>query len=444
MRVVFALICVVMISGCALKSSVDEYEIRQVFSLENNSSIDRNWHTKFNINELNSLVDMAYLNNQNLQITAINIQKAYANLGITRADLFPTLSGDYNARVDKKEHFDSTKSYSSSLALSWEIDVFGKIQSAVRSGEWEAISSELTYQNTKNLLQSSVVESYLRGSYLKARLELLEQNLKNYNELRRILLLKVSLGRAERLGLLELEKSIVNLRSSIQNTQNDINSNIQNLYNLLGSSNGIKINFSEFANIRSINPNLNAPLFILGYRPDINAAIANINSSFYDYKFSQRSFFPSISIGGSVSANADKFDDGFDFDMVGGSLRISLPFLDYQRLRNRLRISELSFNERVLNYEELLTKSVNEIRYLNNSYEISKSLFANAAINLEKSKEIASLYKNKFDLGRSEFKDYLDASNSQISSQLSLIDAKFELILSEIGLYKAMGGEYKE
>ena len=60
----------------------------------------------------------------------------------------------------------------------------------------------------------------------------------------------------------------------------------------------------------------------------------------------------------------------------------------------------------------------------------------------EKDLQISEYYRNRYDVGSAEFKDYLEALNTEDSSLISALNAKYALIRYENLVYKAMGGRY--
>ena len=93
-KVILSGVLAVWICGCASNQGEIKYEPKQNFKDENATyQIDTLWYKKYNESYLNKLVDQALANNYDLKTAALNVESAYANLGLNRADLFPTLSG---------------------------------------------------------------------------------------------------------------------------------------------------------------------------------------------------------------------------------------------------------------------------------------------------------------------------------------------------------------
>lgn len=95
------------------------------------------WRDYFADERLREVIALALDNNRDLRVAALNIERARAQYGIQRADLFPSIavSGGQNAqRVpgDLSMSGDSTVSrqYSANLGFaSYELDFFGRVRS---------------------------------------------------------------------------------------------------------------------------------------------------------------------------------------------------------------------------------------------------------------------------------------------------------------------------
>ena len=162
-KVILSGVLAVWICGCASNQGEIKYEPKQNFKDENATyQIDTLWYKKYNESYLNKLVDQALANNYDLKTAALNVESAYANLGLNRADLFPTLSGSVGGSRGRDISTSSnwSKTYSSGFNVSYELDLFGKIRSAVNSSEWSAKASEFDLENARLTLINSVVSGY--------------------------------------------------------------------------------------------------------------------------------------------------------------------------------------------------------------------------------------------------------------------------------------------
>ena len=88
------------------------------------SVVNVKWFDLFNDEVLKGLITTGLENNYDMKIALARIERTRAELGYTKADLFPAIG--YNATVNaNKKAFQP--SYASA-SLSWELDFWGKIR----------------------------------------------------------------------------------------------------------------------------------------------------------------------------------------------------------------------------------------------------------------------------------------------------------------------------
>lgn len=446
-KVILSGVLAVWICGCASNQGEIKYEPKQNFKDENATyQIDTLWYKKYNESYLNKLVDQALANNYDLKTAALNVESAYANLGLNRADLFPTLSGSVGGSRGRDISTSSnwSKTYSSGFNVSYELDLFGKIRSAVNSSEWSAKASEFDLENARLTLINSVVSGYFEMLYLNDSLKWTRQNLSDYREIEKIIKAKYDYGKSEQLDYRQIKNSILGLENRVLEIQKNIEDNRKYMRNLISSSMQFSDNTNSISSIKFQGVDLDVPYTALSNRPDIRAAISRLNSSFYDNQTAQLNFFPSINLGAGLSSGqAGRADDSFKLNFLSGNVSISLPFLDYARLENRLKISEIDFRKNVVNYEQTLSTATNEVLNLYRIYEINLATLKNLNAAYDEKARIADLYAAKYEAGSSELKDMLEARTDAVDAKISELNQKYLTLQNEAAIYRAMAGKFR-
>ena len=224
-KVILSGVLAVFIGGCASNQSEVEFKPVEHFKDENASyEIDTLWYKKYGESYLNKLVDQALANNYDLKTAALNVESAYANLGLSRADLFPTLSSSWSAGANRDISTGSNwnKTYSSGFNVSYELDLFGKIRSAVNAEGWNAKASEFDLENTRLTLINSVVSGYFEMLYLNDSLKWTKQNLSDYREIEKIIKAKYDYGKSEQLDYRQIQNSILGLENKVLSIQKNV------------------------------------------------------------------------------------------------------------------------------------------------------------------------------------------------------------------------------
>ena len=197
-------------------------------------------------------------------------------------------------------------------------------------------------------------------------------------------------------------------------------------------------------NLSDISPqgvNLNVPLYVIGARPDLQAAISRIKEALLGVKVSEKSFYPSITVGAGLSGSGDSASEGLRLNFLSGNIAINLPFLNYSKLKSKLKISELEFEAMKLNYAQTLTTALNEIDAGYKNLQKDEAVLRNLNENLRNLSSVSDIYKLKYDYGKTELKNYLEAQNSLLEGRISLLAQKYKILQDEIGIYKAAAGK---
>lgn len=407
------------------------------------------WQYNFNIAELDSLIAEALKNNEDLETASLNLYQAMLRANIALSDFAPTPSASTRASSNRdiKAGGASARSFTADVSLSWELDIFGRIYDAYESAKFETIASLLNLEDVRESLVNSVISAYFNILYLNEQKANLLVNYENMLKLHEIVKIKESLGREEPLALSQSAENLLSLQNSLNNADKDLNASFESLKNLTRTQFLPSTKISEIslpkADLGTISAENNdgelniSWLSRLSSRPDVNMALAQLNAGFYDYKASQKDFLPRINLGGSLSSSSDKISDAYTFNLLSGNVSVSLPFLNFYKLRQNLKISEAEFNKLRLNYEKTLANAINEALRFASDYELDSQSLLNSENIITEREKILAIYEQKYSLGRAELKDLLSAQNDLLSAKNSLANMKYQVLRDLIGFYKA-------
>ena len=130
-------------------------------------------------------------------------------------------------------------------------------------------------------------------------------------------------------------------------------------------------------------------------------------------------------------------------ELLAGLANLSLPFLDWNTLYWNVKISEADFESAKLDLVESITTALNEVDATCSAYVQARLTLEQTLAEHDRAARIANYYRERYEQGGAELKDYLEALASADSSALSALSAKYDLIRLESKIYKAMGGRYE-
>ncbi len=448
MRKILTIIAVVFFSGCAATQINKNYE--QILLDANASSnstanfmLERDWWKGYNQPRLDELIELALKNNIDLAKSAIAVNKALAQAGVLQADLVPSFNANLGAETGKniKTGGSWNESYKSGVSLSYEIDLWRKLASSADAAMWEANATKYDLEAARLALVNSVAERYFEILYQKESVNLYKILLQNYKQLETVARAKFELGKEEELSLKQIKSSILSAQNRILNAQKSIDAAERTLQNLLNERPGFELNSGgDLSEVSPQGVNLNVPLYVIGARPDLQAAIARIKEALLNVHSSEKSFYPSVTLGAGLSGGGSSASDAFSLKFLNGNVAINLPFLNYSKLKSRLKISELTFETMKLNYAQTLTTALNEIDASYKNLQKDEAVLRNINENLRNLSSISDIYKLKYELGKTELKNYLEAQNSLLEGRVGVLAQKYKILQDEMNVYKAMAG----
>ena len=445
MKKISIILAAFLLGGCAVTQINENYE--QILLKEGASAdikINREWWTGYGEARLNELIELGLKNNIDLAKSAVAVNKALAQAGVLQADLVPSFNANLGAETGKniKTGGSWSESYKSGISLSYEIDLWRKLANSADAAMWEANATKYDLEAARLALVNSVADAYFEAKYQKESINLYEKTLKNYEELEAIIKTKFELGKEEELSLKQVKSSVISAKNRILNASKSLDAAEKTLRNLLNVRPEFELNLS--GNLSDISPqgvNLNVPLYVIGARPDLQAAISRIKEALLGVKVSEKNFYPSITVGAGLSGSGDSASEGLKLNFLSGNIAINLPFLNYSKLKSKLKISELEFETMKLNYAQTLTTALNEIDAGYKNLQKDEAVLRNLNENLRNLSSISDIYKLKYDYGKTELKNYLEAQNSLLEGRIGALAQKYKIMQDEIGIYKATVGK---
>src|SRR6195256_3530101 len=143
---------------------------------------EHKWWQVFQDKQLQDLIHTALQQNYDVRIAATRILEAQAQLGITRADQLPTISGGALAVNERNPKTKLFRQYETSanqldLSLAWELDFWGKYRRATEAARANLLATEWAHEAVVSALVSDVATAYFQLRSLDLQLEISQRTL---------------------------------------------------------------------------------------------------------------------------------------------------------------------------------------------------------------------------------------------------------------------------
>jgi len=277
------LLVIILFTGCAMgpdfkKPVVNTPNNFRFSDSESKEVVNLKWWELFDDPVLYSLVVTALADNKDLMVAASRIEEARAALGFTRADQYPRLDLEANARrgtftgVSRSSTTDES-AYISPV-LSWEIDFWGKYRRSTESAISELMASQYSLRTVQISLISEVVSTYFLLLDYRQRLEISRKTLDSRLESLNIIQKRFNKGIIPEIDLnqAQIQKEIA--AGAIPLYQRLI-ANTENVLSILMGKFPGEIKTGNDLDRQAVPPNIPSglPSSILERRPDISEAM---------------------------------------------------------------------------------------------------------------------------------------------------------------------------
>src|SRR6266571_2336479 len=286
------------------------------------SLADVKWFELFQDEALQDLIRTALQQNYDLRVAVARVLQARAQLGITRADLFPQLDGNAafealrqaengrirlptttNPRTGRVELVPGTTRelnfYQGGVTLSWELDLWGKFRRLTEAARAELLGSEETRRAVTISLVSEVAQAYFELRALDLELQIAQSTRQARERGLRLTTIRRDRGVASALDIRQAENLLYTALATIADLNRQIEQK-ENQLSLLLAQNPGEIPRGRFLVEQSIPPEIppGLPSALLDRRPDIRGAEQSLVAANARIGAAKALYFPQISLTG--------------------------------------------------------------------------------------------------------------------------------------------------
>lgn len=419
------------------------------------AAAEQGWRQFFHDPALQQLIQTALVNNRDLRVAALNIDAYRAQYRIQRADLFPAVSANGSGSrqrvpgdVSSTGEATINSQYSATLGVSaYELDLFGRVRSLSEQALETYLSSEQARRSTQISLVASVANAYLTWQADQALLKLTEETLKTYEESYQLTKRSNEVGVSSALDLSQARTSVEGARVKLAQYQRLVAQDLNSLTVLLGTSVPANLPASQELNADLLSEvPAGLPSELLQRRPDIQEAEHLLKAANANIGAASAAFFPSI----SLTANAGTLSPDMGGLFKGGSgtwlfqPQINLPIFNAGSLRASLDYSKIQKDINVAKYEKTIQTAFQEVSDGLAARQTFKEQLQAQRDLVAANQDYYRLAERRYRIGIDSNLTFLDAQRSLFSSQQALIADRLLQLVSEVNLYKALGGGWHE
>jgi multidrug efflux system outer membrane protein len=401
---------------------------------------------------LAQLIHTAIQQNYDVRIAATRVLEAQAQLGITRANQFPSasvgagVSSQQNAKVSNLFPAYQVNEGQLNLSVIWNLDFWGKYRRQTEEARAQLLATKWGQQAVISSLVANVATAYFQLRALDSEIEIAKRTLGSRQQSLQLTRLLETHGSASDLDVSQSEQLVYTTSETIPDLERQIQQQENLLSILLGQDPGA-IPRGRLLTEQPAPENVPAglPSELLERRPDVREGEANMMAANAQIGVAKAAFFPSISLTGTGGLESNALNQFLSAPSQtwNAGLSITQPVFEGGRLRSGLRLTRAQYQEAVLTYQQTVQNALEQVSngliatQKDREFRERQEMLTRAAQRTDELSEV--LYKN----GGASYLQVLTAETNYFSAELNLVQAQLNERLAVVQLYQSLGGGWQ-
>ena len=399
---------------------------------------------------LQQLVRIALEENKDLQRAAATVDEFQARALIARSDFLPGLSVSANApsfgrrTIFLVPGFSNPFNYYLQGALSWEIDIWGRIRRSTEAARADLFSKEENRRAVVLQLVSGVAESYFNLLQFEAQMDIAKRALQSWEESVRIAQARLKQGMTSRLDTDQFEAERANAAARMAELERQMVQAENQLSVLLGRK-PFAIPRGRPLTDQVMPPAVPAglPSELLQRRPDLLQAEQQLAAATARIGAAKAERFPKISLTGLLGFASPQlsqlFTDNRAFFGVAGA-GLAAPLLNSQALGFQQEAIEAQAKQAVAQYEQTVLTAFREVEDALVAVRTARAQNEAQQAQVNALQSALRLAELRYKGGLANYLDVLVARRNLFEAELAMTSSRRLQLVSVVQLYKALGG----
>jgi multidrug efflux system outer membrane protein len=398
---------------------------------------DQKWWDIFQDEQLRTLVRTALTQNYDLRIAASRVLETRAQLGITRADQFPSLgagAGIADTRQGQSKFLPAfeTSTGQVNVSAAWQLDFWGKYRRATEAARANLLAGEWARREVVSTLVANVASAYFQLRALDLQLEISKRTLNSRQESLRLTRILADGGSTSLLDVRQAEQLVFTASAEVPVLEQQIEQQENFLSILLGQNPGDIPRGQTLTEQRQ--------------PPDIWQAEAQLIAANAEIGVARAAYFPQISLSGTGGFQSSALTSLFTGPAGAWSFGTSLaqPIFTGGRLHSEVRLAEARQQTAVLSYQQSIQGAFRSVSDALVAYHKTRESRAQQELLFRSAEDAARLSHMRYNGGVTGYLEVLTNETNAFSGELGLVQARLNELLAVVQLYQALGGGWQQ
>jgi outer membrane protein, multidrug efflux system len=413
---------------------------------------DEKWWDVFQDRELQNLIRTALKNNYDVRIAAARVLEAQAELGVTRADQYPSLSVGGAVADQRSPQIGPIPSYEISLgqvtaSTAWNLDFWGRYRRATEGARANLLANEWAQKEVMATLVANLTTAYFQLRQLDLELEISKRTLGSRSESLKLTETLEEHGLSSLLDVRQSEQLVYTAAEEVPDLERQIAQQENTISILLGKNpgeipRGLKL--TEQPHPPEVPAGL--PSSLLERRPDIRQVEQSLIAANAQIGVARSAYFPQVSLTGSAGfespALTSLFTGPAGLWTFGASL--TQPIFEGGRIKSNVRFTEAQREQFLLTYQQTIQGAFRDVSNALVAYRKNREFRIQQEQLLESAQDAARLSEVRFKAGTTDYLEVLTNETNSFTAALGLAQAQGNELIALVQVYQALGGGWQQ
>ena len=438
--------------GPSFKASRNEIDSAAVYRYDSlqlamtDSVLNISWWELFDDPIIDTLISIGLKENKDVLIASSRIEQARAQLGFTKAQMWPSIgyqAGAVRGNVFQGPPTDNALNVFTGFGtLNWEIDFWGKFRRANEAARADLIATEFGQRTVQIGLISAIAGTYYQLLDFRWREMISRKTLELREASLGIIQARYDNGIVPEIDLNQAQIQRAIAASAVPFYQRQVSQTENALSILLGRNPGPIRLRSELEN-QNLPPDIpvGIPSMLMERRPDVRQAEALLHAQTARIGVAVAQRFPAISLTGlfgvastdisNLTANGPAFNAGAS--LLG-------PLFEFGKNKRRVEVERKKTEQVLFEYERTVITAFKEVEDALVEIETLKDERQARQDHVAAAQNAQVLSAERYDKGVTSFLELIESQRQAFEAELSLSETTQKLFNGYVKLYKALGG----
>ncbi len=407
-------------------------------------ALGASWMGDFADPRLAGLVTEALAHNRDLQAAAARVRADQARARIAGADRLPQAEAGLQAA--RRGDGDGTgDGYEVLAGVSWEADLWGRLDNVARASALDALASEQEYRAARLSLAAAVARNWFQLIEADLQRRLAERTRRSFQRSLEIIEQRYRRGLNSALDVRLARTDLAAAQANLAAQGRDLDASRRSLEVLLGGyPEGSLEPAAELpAMVQSVPAGL--PAQLLSRRPDLVAAERRLSAAGQRLDAARKNRLPSLRLTAQGGTASDELRRVLDWDDLVWSLLAGLtqPLFQGGRLDAEQALAEAVHGEAWAAYAQVVLTAFREVESALSAEAPYREQEAALAQATREAQEAERLAEARYRQGLVGIITLLEARRRAFTAESSWLRAARERLENRLSLYLALGGGFE-